>query len=206
MVKDNQLRPNLFWAYQVSRILWKVGTQQYIKNILNWREHTFLPPHQNMPFQAEPSWMAWEHFHLILKTQIHIHTWGKKKPKPLLIFSSLNPTNDRGHCIAGAPAMIFQNDVKHPKPQLHADCPRGTQCSPARSSESTPCHPCGLSGLLWQWQQLHILTTVCLNDKGEPCQLWRIVDFMTNDSLKAIYILDRVNPSSLTNPWHDRTL
>lgn len=52
----------------------------------------------------------------------------------------------------------------------------------------------------------YCLTAVSLNDKGKPCQLWRIADLITKDSLKAIYILDRVNPSSLTNPWRDRTL
>lgn len=83
--------------------------------------------------------------------------------------------------------------------------PRGMQCS-VLSSGSSQWHLCGLSGLLGQWQQLPRLTAVCVNDKGKPCQLWRIVDLMTNNALRAIYILDRVNPSSLTNPWHDRTL
>jgi len=47
--------------------------------------------------------------------QVHSNPWGKKK-KPLLIFCSLNNTNEKGQCIAGAPGMIFkkmQNIRKH---------------------------------------------------------------------------------------------
>lgn len=50
--------------------------------------------------------MAREHFHLILKMQVYIHTWRKKNP--LLIVWSLNNTNERGQYIAGVSAMIFE--------------------------------------------------------------------------------------------------
>lgn len=40
-----------------------------------------------MPFKAEPWWMAWEHFHLILKMQVYIQSWRKKKPITHILFS-----------------------------------------------------------------------------------------------------------------------
>lgn len=149
--------------------------------------------------------MAWKHFHFFLKTRVQV--WiqvilGGKNP--LLIFCTLSHTNKRAE--AEALWLCFYKWCQMSKTTAAHRWSKRHVVFCTESMESSEWHPCGLMGLLWQWQQLHVLTAVCLNDKGKPCQLWRIVDFMTNDSLKAIYILDRVNPSSLTNPWQDGTL
>lgn len=88
-----------------------------------------------------------------------------------------------------------------PKPQLHTHRPGEaarscTERSPGRGVHAGSRGSCDNS-----------IASRCLSDgKGKPRQLWRIQDLMTNDSLKAIYILDLINPSSLTSPWHARAL
>ena len=160
--------------------------------------------------------MAWEHFHLSLKTQvtymcvrvcvyIYIHNWGKEKK--LVGHSPFSKSYkwvraEDSKCSSHNffNAATIQNTAAYRLP--------GRQCPPARSSEPSqgqscgPQSPCDTGGS----SVSSLPYAVCLKDEGKPRQWRRTVDLMTNDSLKAIYILNRVNPSSLTNPWRERTL